>query len=164
MLRNLFSWGALFTIALSTSAGPLSEAVQQESFGWMAGKWKATEPSGGEVLVTHEWRLNKNAVVTTVKTPEMSTSGMTFYCYKQEEIRYVAVSDSGVNLMGTWSSIEGSPLLTIEYRGPYGETGKTAYVMKKDGPDRMKVLIYEGYSADNPTGYADMTLQFKKVP
>ena len=52
LLANPFS--------VTVTASPLSDAAAEEGVEWMLGTW--TDPSGEAIVLTYEWKLEKNAI------------------------------------------------------------------------------------------------------
>ena len=163
MLKKLiFVISLVGAMVAANAQRSLGDLVEQEGFGWIAGTWIGDDGSGSEIKVVYKWAAEKNAVMTTIASEPMTSTGMTAMCHKTGEIRYVAVTTDGASVTGTWDLVDGNPTLKVEWYSPSGDTGKSAYVHKKGRNNTLQVDVYEGYSADYPTGTPDASIRFTK--
>jgi len=139
---------ALVATAFSAtvSASPLSDAAAEEGVDWMLGTW--TDPSGEAIVLTYEWKLEKNAVAMKLKSPDSEAEGMSVLKPGTKEVHYFSVDSRGGVAKGKWFEHGGNPALRLTYINPEGEEKSMVVEHIKVDADTMKVKLYKGEDPD----------------
>ncbi|MBP7948514.1 MAG: hypothetical protein KA004_02580 [Verrucomicrobiales bacterium] len=157
-LLSLLS-AALLASPFATTASPLSDLAAQFGVEWMLGTW--TDASGEAIVLTYEWRLEKNAIALKLKAPDNEAEGMTVLQPGTDQIHYVSVDSKGGIAKGNWFEHAGNPALRVTYVNPEGESKTMVVEHVKVDADTMKVKLYNGEDPDTAEAH-EIELKRKK--
>lgn len=139
----------------------LKEVVEQEGFGWMAGKWKATTDDGQEILLSYQWAVKGHAVVTSFKMGDNSSQGMIYFDAEEQQVRQFSVDSRGRATKATWDVQNGKATARTKMTNEYGETTDVAIAYSKIDASTMKVEVF-GVEDGKLSEYAWFEVNFKK--
>ncbi|MHC4166696.1 MAG: hypothetical protein ACYSWQ_07050 [Planctomycetota bacterium] len=139
----------------------LKEVVEQQGFGWMAGKWKATTEDGQEILLAYQWAVKGHAIVTTFKMGDSSSQGMIYFDADQQQVRQFSVDSRGRATKATWEVQDGKAIARTRMTDEYGESTDVAIAYSKVDATTMKVAVY-GLEDGELSEYPWFEVNFKK--
>jgi hypothetical protein len=159
-------FAALLVLAAGVAIGQesLKQIVEQEGFGWMAGKWKAATDDGQEILMGWEWAVKGHAIVTTFKMGDRSSQGMIYYDAEQQQVRQFSVDSRGRATKATWDVQDGKAIARTKMTDEYGQRTDIAIAYSKADANTMKVGVYgleDGELSESPWFEANFQKQKK---
>ena len=140
MKSSLLATATLAALLSSAFASPLSDLMEKHGLTWMVGKWQT---SGGNVSLSYDWRVDKNALAVAFSAGERESEGLIALKPGSTEAKYMAVDSQGGVIHGAWSEHNGNPLLKTTTMTTDGETRTMAIEHIKVDADTMKVVVYK---------------------
>ena len=137
---------ACSTAPLPLQASPLSDLMDQHDLGWMLGSWASTD---GNVKLTYEYKLDKNAISIKFAAGDREAEGMTVLKPGTQESVYMAIDNHGGVSKGKWSDYQDHPLLTTTVTTKDQEI-KMATEHIKVNADTMTVKVYRQTESGQP--------------
>ena len=138
----------------------LKGVVEEQGFGWMAGKWKATTDDGQEILMSYQWAVNGHAIVTTFKMGDRSSQGMIYLDAEQQQVKQFSVDSRGRATNATWDVQGSKAIAKTKMTDEYGQTTDIAIAYSKVDND-MKAEVF-GIENGELSDYAWFEVTFKK--
>ena len=161
-LKSLVIVGILVVVgSVAIGQESLKGMIEQEGFGWMAGKWKASTDDGQEILLSYQWAVKGHAVVTNFKMGDNSSQGMIYFDAKEQQVRQFSVDSRGRATKATWDVENGKPTARTKMANEYGETTDVAIAYSKIDASTMKVEVF-GLEDGKLSDYAWFEVSFKK--
>jgi hypothetical protein len=139
----------------------LKSVVEEQGFGWMAGKWKATTDDGQEILMSYQWAVNGHAIVTTFKMGDRASQGMIYLDAEQQQVKQLSVDSRGRATNAIWDVQDGKAIAKTKMTDEYGQATDIAIAYTKIGND-MKAEVF-GIENGELSEYAWFEVTFKKV-
>jgi hypothetical protein len=120
----------------------LKEALEQEGFTWMLGRWKTTTDDGTEVLINYRWALDGHAIVYGFEMGERQAQGLIYFDAMLEEVRQFSVDNRGRTVNATWATEYDSAVCNTTMYNDEGRAIPVAVVYSKVNNKTMKVAVY----------------------
>ena len=155
---------ALFAIhpfSTTLRAETLAEMAAKAGTEWMIGKWTSED---GNVSVSYEWKLNKNAVAFTFKMGERESEGMMMRKPGTDQVIYSAADNRGGMSTGTWIEFNGNPTLIATHTNAEGTERKMATEHIKTDDKTMTVKLHAVGSDGKPDTSQSREVVFKRKP
>jgi len=146
----------------STSQENFKNIVEQEGFGWMLGRWKATTDDGTEILLSYLWAVKGNAMISSFKMGDMSSLGMIFLDMEAEQAKQLSVDSRGRASIAVWETRYDEAISKTTMTNEYGEVTDVGVVYSKVDDTTINVELYgldNGELSDNSW----FDINFKKV-
>lgn len=164
-LRKTFMAAVSILVILAAGASAqqkLGDLVTEGGFDWMIGGWAATTDQGDKVELVYKWELDKHLVTIHLKWPNFEYHGMIFYVPSEDKIVQIGADNQGGSGKGTWDADGNKAVLKTEHTGADSQTNKMGYAFSKVDADKMKLEVYEVYSAGELADYPSFTMEYKR--
>jgi len=140
---NLMLLVILMTVGGATfGQESLKEALDQEGFNWMVGRWKATTDDGVDVLLSYQWAVDGHALVYSFQMGERLGKGLIYFDDMLEEVQQFSVDSRGRTVKASWSAEYGSAVCNTTMYSEEGEATDVAIVYSKVNNRTMKVAVH----------------------
>ena len=126
----------------STGQESLKDMVEQQGLAWMVGRWKATTDDGTEILLSYQWAVKGNAMVSSLKMGERSTLGMIYLDLDAQQGKQISVDSRGQVTKATWEAEYGEAMCRTKMTNEYGEATDVGIGYSKVDDATIKVAIY----------------------
>ena len=124
----------------------LKDIVEDQGFGWMAGKWKATTDDGTDISLGYTWGANGHALIVDFKMGDRSGHGIIYFVADEEQVRQFNVDSQGRVTRPVWESQGTKAVCKTTWFDEYGDSTDVAFAYSKVDSKTMKV---EAYTLEN---------------
>lgn len=142
----------------------LQDIVEEQGFGWMAGKWKTTTDDGTEIALGFTWGANGHALITDFKMGERTSHGIIYFVADEEQVKQFSVDSQGRATEATWESDGLKAICRTKMTNEYGESTDVGIAYSKVDSKTMKVEVYtveNGQLSWDPVWESNFTRQKK---
>ena len=156
LILALLSFAPAATIV---RAETLAEMAASAGVDWIIGKW-ATED--GNVAISYTWRLDKNAIAVTFKSPERESEGLIMRKPGTKDVIYGAADNKGGMTTGKWVEYNEHPTLMSTMTQADGTERKVAVEHIKTDDDTMTAKLYMVGDDGKPDASQSREIIFKR--
>ena len=126
----------------SSGQNSLKGIVEQEGLAWMVGRWNANTDDGTDILLSYQWAVKGNAMISSFKMGERESLGIIYLDIDAEQGKQISVDSRGQVTKATWQSDYGDAISKTKMTNEYGEATDVGIVYSKVDNNTIKVSIH----------------------
>jgi hypothetical protein len=121
----------------------LKDIVEQEGLAWMVGRWRATTDEGTEILLSYQWAVKGNAMISSFKMGERESLGIIYLDMDAQQGKQISVDSRGQVTKAIWESEYGDAISRTKMTDEYGQKTDVGIAYSKVDESTIKVALYE---------------------
>jgi len=128
--------------SVAISQESLKDVVEQEGLSWLIGSWKGTMDDGQEILISYQWAVDGQAMISKFEMGDTSSQGLIYFDADAEQVKQFSVNSRGQTSEATWESDYGKAVAKTTMADEYGQGTDVGVVYSKVNGSTIKIALY----------------------